>query len=369
MPDPVPGIPQRRSLISQTVAYLKRRIEENQWSDWLPGERGLCDEIQVSRNTLRAALVELKRDGVIEAIQGSGNRIIRSQSPQNRDVGLQSRNVAVLTPDPLESLRPAQALWIDGLRGMLSERDCRLHVFHGRQYYRTNPGEALEKLTSQNPHGCWILIMSNQSVQRWFERSVHRCITAGSVYPGIDLPFRDLDHRAICRHAVGRMLGLGHRCVALVIQKSRRAGDVDSETGFKDGVELSRHRDVEVVICDHEFTVASIKNTVRRLMERKNRPTALLVANAYHFVTVVGGLASLGWRVPQDVSVISRDEDPFLPYVVPEPARYVTSPHTMAKALLTPVLELLEKGAVSHRESLIMPNFILGESLTRKTEG
>lgn len=366
MSDPIPGIPQRRSLVSQTVAFLKRQIEENQWSEWLPGERGLCVELQVSRNTLRAALVELKREGMIETVHGSGNRIVGGKPPMQ--TALRSHDVAVLTPEPLVRMRPAQTLWIDELRGILSERGCRLHVFHGRQYYRTNPGAALKKLTTQNPHGCWILILSNQSVQRWFEQSAHSCIVAGSVYPGIDLPFRDLDHRAICRHAAGRMLGLGHRYLALVIQKPRRAGDVDSETGFKDGVELSRNRDVEFVICDHEFTVASIKNTVRRLMERKNRPTALLVANAYHYVTVVGCLASLGWRVPQDVSVISRDEDPFLPYVVPEPARYVTSPHTMAKALLTPVLELLGKGAVSHRESLIMPNFIPGESLARHTE-
>lgn len=366
MSDPIHGIPQRRSLVSQTVAYLKRQIETQQWTEWLPGERGLCSEIQVSRNTLRAALAELKREGLIENVHGSGNRIVGGKTSAKSV--LRSRDVAVLTPEPLVRMRPAQTLWIDELRAMLSERDCRLHVFHGRQYYRTNPGAALEKLTSQNPHGCWILILSNQSVQRWFERSGHSCIVAGSVYPGIDLPFRDLDHLAICRHAAGRMLGLGHRCVALVIQKPRRAGDVDSETGFKDGVKLSQNQDVEVVICDHEFTVVSIKNTVRRLMERRNRPTALLVANAYHFVTVVGCLASMGWRVPADVSVISRDEDPFLPYVVPEPARYVTRPHTMAKALLAPVLELLEKGAVMHRESLIMPNFILGESLARHSE-
>ena len=159
------------------------------------------------------------------------------------------------------------------------------------------------------------------------------------------------------------MLGLGHRCVALVVQRPRRAGDVDSETGIKDGVKLSRHGEVECVICDHDFTVESIKNSVRRLMERKNRPTALLVANAYHFVTVVDWLRSLGWRVPQDVSVISRDEDPFLAYMVPEPARYVTSPHTMAKTLLRPVLELLESGVVARRGIRIMPEFVPGESL------
>jgi DNA-binding LacI/PurR family transcriptional regulator len=62
----------------------------------------------------------------------------------------------------------------------------------------------------------------------------------------LNLPFRDLDHRAICRHAAGILLGLGHRKLALVMQKSRRAGDLESEAGFLEGVKQSSHADAQV---------------------------------------------------------------------------------------------------------------------------
>jgi LacI family transcriptional regulator len=67
--------------------------------------------------------------------------------------------------------------------------------------------------------------------------------------------------------------------------------------------------------------------------------------------------------VPEQVSVISRDEDPFLAFLVPEPARYVASPQALARSLRHPVLELLGGGAVSKRAAWLMPQFVRGASL------
>ncbi|MGH8020834.1 MAG: GntR family transcriptional regulator [Opitutaceae bacterium] len=201
------NLPRRESLVSQTAAILRQELERGTWREWLPGERVLCDTLQISRNTLRSALALLQADGQVQPVHGSGNRILtrtvrKARRPKSRDVGL-------LTPDPLESLRPTLTLWIDELRALLAEQGCQLHVFHGRQYFRANPGQALTKLTSQHPHGCWVLALSNESTQRWFEKNVARCIVAGSVHPGLHLPYRDLDHRAMCRHAAGTLLRVG----------------------------------------------------------------------------------------------------------------------------------------------------------------
>jgi LacI family transcriptional regulator len=355
------SIPQRYSLVSQAVSILRNSIEQGLWQEWLPGERQLCESLQVSRNTLRAALEQLKREGLIDSRHGAGNRI--NVRPKTRAGTLRSHDVAFLTPDPLEQLRPMQTLWIDEMRAMLSERGCRMHVFHGRQYFRTNPGPALQKLLKQNPHGCWVLMLSDEKTQRWFEQNRVPCVVAGSVYAGIDLPFRDLDHRAMCRHAVGVMLAAGHRKVALVIQKSRRAGDLASEAGFLEGVRQSSQPGAEAVITPHDATVSGIANALRRLMDQRPAPTALLVANPNHYLTIVSRLSQMGRQVPQQISVVSRDEDPFLSYLLPSPARYVTSAHTLAKSLLRPVLELLEGGGVTHRAIRIMPDFIRGDSL------
>lgn len=355
------AIPQRLSLVGQTAACIQAAIAQGRWQDWLPAERALCDTLQVSRSTLRRALKQLVRAGIVRPAHGTGNRIIRARGrPRGR---LRSHEVALLVPEPLERLRPTQTLWIDELRALLGARGCQLHVVHGRQYFRANPRSALEKLVRQRRHGCWILMLANAACQQWFALQGLPCVIAGTRHEGVDLPFRDLDHRAACRHAAGVLLAQGHRRLAFLAQESPFAGDIASEAGFVEGVRSSPHPEASATICRHDASAASITQALTRLMKPPTRPTALVVPNAFHCLTVVTGLAQLGWKVPQQVSVISRDEDPFLAFLVPAPARYVVSPQALARSLLPPVLELLEGGSVSQRTAWLMPQFVRGASL------
>lgn len=355
-------LPQRHSLEKQTATVLQEEIAKGTWRDLLPGERTLCAMLQVSRHTLRAALGQLRNDGVIRSEQGVGNRIVphRTQDgapqPAVQDVGL-------LVSGPLDDLLPKHILWIDQLRAMLGERDCRLHTFHGKKFALGDPGRALQRLLAQHAHKCWILLLSSEAVQKWFEKQQVPCVVAGTIYAGVDLPYCDLDHRAVCRHAAGLLLGRGHRQMALVIQKSRRAGDLESEAGFVEGIRQSAHTDTEVMIGYHDATAAGIVATVKRLMQRQSTPTALLVTNPFHYLTVVGSLARLGYRVPEDVSVVSRDGEPHFPYLIPAPTHYMIDPRRFARALLVPVLQLLEGGTVKKRALHIMPEFKSGQSV------
>lgn len=361
------GLPQRHSLVGQTVAFLDAQIAAGQWREWLPPERTLCETLQVSRSTLRRALAQMRRDGRIRSEHGAGNRILRGT--KSRRGRLRSHDVALLVPEPLELLRPTQILWIDELRAMLSERGVRLHMLHGRQYFRANPGAALEKLVRLHPHGCWILALASRDCQQWFVKRGLPCVIAGSCHAGVDLPFRDLDHRAACRHAAGMLLALGHRKLALIAQKTRLAGDIESETGFLEGVRGSRHAEATAVVCHHDATVGGIVHSLKRLVAQKPRPTALLVANAYHCLAVVSGLAAMGIRVPAEVSVISRDEGSFLTFLLPTLARYVGNPRAFARSLQQPVLELLEGGGVTQRAMRLMPEFVRGESIAPPRAG
>lgn len=355
------SLPQRQSLVTQTVSFLNDQIAKGVWRGWLPSERALCEQLQVSRNTLRGALAQLKTDGRIRAVHGSGNEILVTNRPGRRRPD--SHDVALLTPDPLERLRPNQSLWIDDMRALLSERGVRLRVFHGHHYFSAKPGPALRKLVARNPHGCWLMLLANEAVQRWFSENDIPCILAGSPYAGLSLPFRDFDHRAMCRHAAGVLLGLGHRRLVMLTHRSQRAGDLESEAGFLEGVRQSRHADAHAVVMYHDDAVSSITLAVARLLKLEPRPTALLVVHPHYYLAVASRLAQAGVRVPQDISMVSRDDDPFLSFMAPAPARYMAKPHAIAKSLLRPVLEILDGHPVSQRASLLMPQFVRGESI------
>ena len=358
-------LPQRHSLEKQTAAVLREEIVRGTWRDMLPGERGLCDMLQVSRHTLRAALVQLRGDGVIRSVQGVGNRIVLKVAKADGK-RLASQDVGLLIPGTLDELVPNHILWIDQLRAMLAERGCRLHTFHGKKFAQRDPSRALQRLLTQHAHKCWILLLSAEPVQTWFEKQKVPCVVAGTIYAGIELPYCDLDHRATCRHAAGVLLGRGHRRVALVLQKSRRAGDLESEVGFTEGIRRSPYENTDVIIAYHDATPVGIVATVKRLMQRKPAPTALLTTHVFHYLTVMTGLAKLGYRVPEDVSVVSRDGEPYFSCLVPPPAHYRGDPRHFAKALMTPVLQLLEGGAITKRVVHIMPEFKAGQSIAAR---
>ncbi|WP_438480626.1 substrate-binding domain-containing protein [Oleiharenicola lentus] len=363
---PALKLPQRQSLEQQTAVALREAIARGTWKDWLPGERGLCDMLQISRHTLRAALGQLREDGTVFSVQGVGHRVATG-SATTGSKALAAQEVGLLIPGDLEELLPTQVMWIDHLRAMLAERGCRLHLFHGRKFAQRDPARALQRLLARHDHRCWILLLSGEPVQKWFERQKVPCLVAGSIYAGVNLPYCDLDHHASCRHAAGGLLGRGHRKVALVIQKSRRAGDIESEAGFTEGIAKSSHPDAEVMIAYHEATAASITNALKRLMHRAPAPTALLVVNPFHYLSVVTSLAKMGLRVPDDISVVSRDGELYMNYLVPSPTHYRIEPKKFAKALLVPVLQLLAGRAIAKHATHIMPEFNAGQSVGSRT--
>ncbi|MSU68832.1 MAG: GntR family transcriptional regulator [Opitutaceae bacterium] len=349
-----------RTVASQLAVQLRAELEKNTWRDWLPSERVLSRTLQASRNTVRAALEQLKSDGLIEPVRGLGNRVVgKAKSPSLQD---QTKTVGVLIPEPIGRLRPLIALWIDELKDLLIEEGYRLRIHEGRQYFQTNPARALERLIGQHPHSAWVLTLSSEAMQRWFARRGAPCLVAGSTYPGVTLPHYDLDYRAICRHAAGVLLRLGHRRLALLNRESRRAGDVDSERGFLEGLRQSTHTDATAEIAYHRDDVESVARALRSLLDRKNPPTALVVSNSYAYLSTASLLAQRGLRVPRDISLISRDDDPFLASLVPEPARYRVDPHSFAKKIVGALLQMLNRSPALRSPAPLLPKFTAGGS-------
>ncbi len=349
-----------RTVASQIAAQLRAEIAKGAWREWLPSERVLSRTVQASRNTVRTALEQLKAEGLVVPARGLGNRIVTTTpaAPANN----QPSSVGVLIPEPVGRLRPLIALWIDELKDLLLEEGCRLRVHEGKQYYLSNPARALERLIGQQDHGAWVLTLSSEATQRWFAQRQIPCLVAGSTFAGVALPHFDLDYRAIGRHAAGSLLRLGHRRIALLNREARRAGDVDSENGFLEAVQASRSRDATAEIAYHRDDVESVARALQKLFDRGRPPTGLVVSNSYAYLSAASLLAQRGLRVPRDVSLISRDDDPFLASMAPEPARYVVAPQAFAKKMIGPVLRLLSGEQSARPPAPLLPKFVAGGS-------
>jgi LacI family transcriptional regulator len=141
-------------------------------------------------------------------------------------------------------------------------------------------------------------------------------------------------------------------------------GDFKAEAGFCDARQTTRVQDVAATIVNHDGTPANICVRLNGLMQSDQPPTAFLVSRAPHVLTFLGHLLFRRLRVPQDVPVISRNDESFLENVVPTVARYSRNPDVFASTLSRMVLDILH-GKQVMKEYKIMPNFVLGQTLGR----
>jgi LacI family transcriptional regulator len=355
-------LPKKISLVAQTAVALREAISLGRWKRLLPGEHELASQLHVGRRTVRAALNQLCSDGVVKCCHGKRREIINQHLVRLPPA---SSRIVFLTPVPLQTLSPFAIFIIDRLREHLAEEGYLLEIHSGRVPYRAPVTNHLKNLAETLDPAGWVLSQSTEPMQRWFHESGLPCVVAGSCYPEITLPSVDTDFGAICRHAVGQFLARGHRQLVLLNPNPGAAGDLKAEAGFHEALQKTRAQGVTANIVNHDGTPANICARLNGLMQSDQPPTAFLVSRAQHVLTVLGHLLSCRFRIPQDVAVISRDDESFLENVVPTVARYSRNPDVFASTLSRMVLEVVH-GKPVMKEHKIMPSFVLGQTLGRK---
>lgn len=354
-------IPQRLTLVSQAASALREGIQSGVWSKRLAGEHQLCARLQVSRVTLRAALAQLEREGLVKSRQGRCREIFGARAEGIR--GPKSKRVVLLTPMPLEVMERFALCWIDDLRRRLNEAGYHLEVEKCRSCFSARPEPALGDLVNRLDSPGWVIYQTTARIQQWFFEQALPGVIIGSRHAGVNLPSVDLDYRAVCRHAGGLLLARGHRRMAFLNPKSELAGDKESEVGFLEAVGDAQVSGADAWVIHHNGTLKGICHQLDTHLRRTPRFTALLISHPKHVLTVLGHLNRRGVRVPQDVALIARDNESFLDHVLPSVARYAVSPREVSHRVSRLVLDMVRRGIPRRRHYRLMPQFVTGESL------
>lgn len=350
-------LPQRISLITQTAQSLRDSMHAGHWQGHLPGERELVKRLKVSRQTLRAALDELKREGLLEG-ENRQRRRIRLNQPCSTAPHLHC--IAVLSSRPLPSLSPSTIVMLDALRDHLSQLGFSLEIHVSPACYSNNPARALEALTARAPAAAWLLLGSLAPIQHWFQQTRLPCLVVGSCAAGVDLPSIDTDYRATCRHAGGMLRRRGHRCTALIRPAEACGGETSSEEGLREalgGAGAPRLR-----VLRHDGSAAHLCKLLDKAFRSAEPPTACLVGRAHHVLTTVMFLQRRSLRIPEDVAVISRDDETFLQHAVPGITRYEANSTQFARRLCLVTRHLAETGTLPPSTIRLMPKLIRSES-------
>ena len=355
--------PQKISLIVQTQAVLLEGMRQRRWQHELPGERILSRELRISRWTLRAALAELRRMGYVKISQGMPCAIT-SRALRARVRQPPSRKVVLLAPAPLSKLRLFVSLWVDELRIILNDQGIQLTILESAKAYRPNPKHTLEHLVDRHPHNDWLLLLSTRAMQEWFQTRNEFVLVAGTRFEGIHLPAIDIASQAVGVHAAHTLLGLGHRRLALFTPSVSAAGVLAMETGLRQAISKSSHASAQMVVTTCNEDPADICRAVDRVLAEPERPTVLVGARAAPMLTAFSHLMRLKLRVPQDISLLSIEWEPFLDMVFPRIAHYEFPPAPFARQISR---YFLRPSAGNVEATYLTPQFMPGSSLQRLT--
>ena len=187
---------------------------------------------------MRLALAQLQREGWVRSRQGKRRQIV---ARRGRLTPAASGRIVLLTPMPMQLLRPFTILWTNELREHLAEAGYSLETHGSHAYYGQGWATNLEVLVRQLRPAGFVLTSTTQKMQRWFCDRGLPCLIAGSRHPGIDLPSVDVAYRAVCRHAAGQFLARGHVRLAFLNPDSGAAGELESEAGFNEALAQTGH--------------------------------------------------------------------------------------------------------------------------------
>ncbi len=352
-------MPSKRSLVSETYRVLYEAIQSGRWKTTLPGERSLCELFQISRPTLRQALQQLQNEKIIANHHGQKRHIIkRSYKKRFRHA---NRLIGYLCPRPAHQMQDHTNRKIAAIQHIIQQRNINFIHLVRPGCFTHSPGRALQALIRQIEADCWIIQQSNKEMQTWFEDKNIPVVISGTRHGGINLPYIDLDNKAICRHAVSLLITKNRKNICYLTTKDRMAGDLLSETGFLEGIKTKNK--VNGFVTRHSGTRKSIRHKLDLLLNSQNRPDAIVIDKANHAFSVASYLLIRGFSLPQDISLICRTESQNLSDMCPAITHYSRNIKLLAKKTAEMAIKITEENPSTSRETLLFPKLIPGESI------
>ncbi|MBU4365632.1 MAG: substrate-binding domain-containing protein [Verrucomicrobia bacterium] len=354
----------RESIVTQVVDVLKQELPRLIHGKWLPGERVLSNQFQVSRTTIRAALAQLQRQKLIRACPQKGYKILAGRRHSNEKP---SRLIGWFQGSSQAGLKPRSQSMIRDIERGLNNAGYELKTFTDIHLRGHNRHQQLSNLVAEHRAAFWMLTAASFKTQEWFMKHGIPSLVLGSCYAGIKLTNLDIDYWAVCRHAAILLWRLGHRRLCLLAPRTRFGGDLAGEEGFQAAlVQLSRGTQPPLILY-HNESALDIRRVLDDCLSRTPVPTAFLVSHPVHALTTISYLMRRGLRVPEDISLICRDDDEFMEHLIPSLAHYAVDLEVFARRCIRMLIQMATSGHLKPFSRRMMPRFVRGNTVAPPT--
>ena len=281
---------------------LKKRITEGEYpGDVLPMEPELAEQLHVSRNTVRSALVRLALENYVVRIKGKGTFINRAAEAGGRILVLVWNEEDVTDPNRyilpgIEKEAAAMNLQVETCTGLsltAGPADATLRRLREKNYRgilcmdsNFSGGEPIVDILKKT--GLPVLL------PHAYERDAE---VTGFAAMGTD-------YTGVVRDGLRYLIGLGHRRIAYLAHRERRIG---RKGYFRMAAELGLDPDPELYVESPSYNDSGIiKKTIEDFLAgTRRKPTAVFCFSDFFAACLYECLGRRGIRIPEDMAILS----------------------------------------------------------------
>jgi DNA-binding LacI/PurR family transcriptional regulator len=343
------------SAAEQVAGQLRAGILEQRLVGEMPGIHQLAAGLLVNHKTVKAALGVLEKEGLLVP-QGAGRRR-RIVFPQG-GARTSSLRVALLNYDPL-----------DRIPGYTTEL---MHILVEAGHAAFFSGKSLSELgmdlgrivrhVEETKADAWVVNAGSRELLEWLASGKTPAFAMFGRRRGVPLAAAGPDKPPAYGAVTRRLIELGHNRIVLLARRERRLPKPGaSERAFLATMKAHGILTGAYNLPDWDETVDGFHELLRSLFEH-TPPTALIIDEAPFFFAARQFLMSRGLRVPEDVSLVCADGDPYFHWNKPAISHIRWDPEPVVRRIVR-WADNIARGKEDTRQTLTKAEFVEGGTI------
>ncbi len=342
------------SVTDQVVNHLTAELARGQWMKTMPGKDRLAAELGVSRMTVEVALRRLERDG---RLLGRGKRCKRLIIPPSEKAARPMR-IALLLYERADIPRDYLIKLPFAFKNLGHTFDFAPKTM---MELKMDPAR-IGRFVEQHQADAWIVMAGPREVLEWFSAQSRPAFALFGRREGLPVASIGPNCRVAIVAAVRHLVNLGHSRIVLLGRRERRWPEPGpTERTFLDelkahGITVGRYN-----LPDWEETKEGFQKLLDSLF-RVTPPTALFIDDYTLFIPTQQYLADRGLQVPQNISLVSTENQAGYAWCMKEVAHYRWDSHKVVPRILR-WAEAVSRGHRDVRQTLIPAEFVPGGTI------
>ncbi len=342
-------------LYQQIIDDIKLQIERGELA---PGQKVLSNQklaeyYGVSLITIKRAMAELIREGVLYAQQGDGTYVARAEPP---DAIAKHRSIGLVLVD---FAHPFFSLIMHGAEERAFEFNCNLLVANSGRHQEKEEIQ-IRRLRERGVDGLIVASLSHQYHPSPTIRKLHQDgfpYVMVSYIEDEDIYFVGSNHQKGAYIATQHLLELGYRRIGYLngergnlVGELRRKGYEQALRDF--GVAVQKEFQFRLPYKGGEFDFKSGYEVGCEFVKMQPRPEAMFIYNDLAALGFQQALLEHAIRIPEDVAIVGYDNIERSQYA-PVPLTTIDQrPSEIGKLALESVLKRIERRDVQIRQTI-----------------